>query len=266
MPSFDIAEDTANWLQLRPAVVQPVHESKPDGEIIFALATKLGLGEHFFNGDINAALDHQLAPTGFTAQQLRANPGGLRAKSETRHQKYAEADPLSGKPRGFDTPTGRIEIFSSTFAKAGCAPLPEFSAARDSDEQYPLRLTFFRDIHFCDEQHRNIPRLRRAVPEPFLEIHPGTAREKEIADGEWISLETANGKVTLKARFNDSLHPQVVTTVYGWWQPCDELKLGGYDPFRPDGANTNLLIPNSDNDPISASVAHRGQRCRVAKP
>jgi anaerobic selenocysteine-containing dehydrogenase len=265
MPSFDIAEDTASWLQLRPAVVEPVHESKPDTEIIFALATKLGLGEDFFNGDINAALNHQLAPTGFTAEQLRAHPGGLRAKSETRHQKYAEADPLSGKPRGFDTPTGRIEIFSSTFAKAGYAPLPEFSAARDNDEQYPLRLTFFRDIHFCDEQHRNIPRLRRAVPEPFLEIHPGTARDKDIANGEWICLETAMGKVKLKARFNGTLHPKVVTTVYGWWQPCDELKLPGYDPFGPGGANTNLLIPNNDSDPISASVAHRGQRCRLTK-
>jgi anaerobic selenocysteine-containing dehydrogenase len=143
--------------------------------------------------------------------------------------------------------------------------LPDFEIDNETNEQYPLTLTFFRDIHFCDEQHRNIPRLRRAIPEPYLEIHPNTAREKRIAEGEWLYLETRTGKVKLKARFNDSLHPNVVTTVYGWWQPCEELKLPGYDPFRPEGANTNLLIPNSDNDPISASVAHRGQRCRVRK-
>lgn len=264
MPSFDIAEDTVNWLQLRPAVVPPVHESRPDAEIIFALAAKLGLGEHFFQGDINAALDHQLAPTGLTAQQLRGHPGGLQAKSDTRYRKYAEVEPVNGKPRGFDTPTGKLEIFSTTFAMAGYPPLPEFSSARN-DEQFPLVLTFYRDIHFCDQQHRNIPRLRRPLPEPFVEMHPSTAEERSIADGEWIFLETSTGKVRLKAKFNDSLDPMVVTTIYGWWQPCEELNLPGYDPFRPNGANTNLLIPNSDNDPISASVAHRGQRCRLTK-
>jgi anaerobic selenocysteine-containing dehydrogenase len=242
-----------------------VYESKPDAEIIFALATKLGLGEYFFDGDIDAALNFQLAPTGLTTRQLRASPGGVRAKSETRHRKYAELDPASGRPHGFNTPTGRIEIFSTTFANAGYAPLPEFSPDNKDNAQYPLRLTFFRDVHFCDEQHRNIPRLRRAVPEPCLEMHPRTAHEKGIADGESIYLETATGKVKLKAKFNDSLHPQVVATVYGWWQPCAELQLAGYDPFRANGANTNLLIPNTDKDPISASVAHRGQRCRVTK-
>jgi anaerobic selenocysteine-containing dehydrogenase len=265
MPSFDIAEDTVNWLQLRPAVVPPLHQSKPDTEIIFSLAAKLGLGEQFFNGDITAALDHQLAPLGLRAQELRRTPGGVRVNSATRYQKYAELEVATGGSRGFDTPSGKIEIFSTIFANAGYAPLPDFSSARDGDERFPLVLTFFRDIHFCDEQHRNIPRLRRAVREPFLELHPGAAKAKGVADGEWVWLETAGGKVKLKAKFNDALHPQVVATVYGWWQPCEELQLAGYHPFDSDGANTNLLIHNSDNDPISASVAHRGQPCRISR-
>jgi anaerobic selenocysteine-containing dehydrogenase len=265
MPSFDIAEDTVNWVQLRPAVVPPVYESKPDVEIIFALATRLGLGEHFFHGDIEAALNFQLAPTGLTAQELRESPGGVRVASETGYRKYAEADPITGRSRGFDTPSRKIEIFSTSFANAAYAPLPEFSIDKEINERYPFTLTFFRDIHFCDEQHRNMPRLRRVVPEPFLEVHPSTAQEQGIENGEWIFLETETGKVKLKAKFNDSLHPKVMTTVYGWWQACQELKLAGYDPFHSDGANTNLLIPNSDSDPISASVAHRGQRCRVSK-
>jgi hypothetical protein len=56
-----------------------------------------------------------------------------------------------------------------------------------------------------------------------------------------------------------------VATVYGWWQACQLSKLSGYDPFSEDGANANLLIDNSDVDPISASVAHRSQRCRIRK-
>jgi anaerobic selenocysteine-containing dehydrogenase len=96
-------------------------------------------------------------------------------------------------------------------------------------------------------------------------MHPAAAEAQDIQDGEWVYLETRTGKVRLKARFNNSLHPQVVAMVYGWWQACRELNLGGYDPFNENGANTNLLIANADSDPISASVAHRGQPCRICK-
>ncbi|MBM2806059.1 MAG: molybdopterin oxidoreductase [Deltaproteobacteria bacterium] len=265
LPSFEIAEDTLSWAQLRPAVAKPVGESRSEVEIIFDLANRMGLSQHFFDGDIEAAYAHQLAPSGLTTKQLRANPVGMRAPVITRYEKYAEIDSLNEKPRGFDTPTGKIEIYATTFAEAGYPPLPQFETSDQANDQYPLTLTFFRDIHFCDEQHRNIPRLRRAVPEPFIEIHPNAAEAKGIAEGEWIFLETKTGRVKLKVKYNDSLHPNVVTTVYGWWQACQELNLTGHDPFSQNGANTNLLIPNSDNDAISASVAHRGQRCRVIK-
>jgi anaerobic selenocysteine-containing dehydrogenase len=132
-------------------------------------------------------------------------------------------------------------------------------------QDYPLVLTFFRLVQFCNEQHRNIPRLRRPVPEPFLEIHPHTATGAGITEGDWIVVETATGRVKLKAKFRDSLHPQVVATPYGWWQGCQELGLPGYDPFGPEGANANLLIPNTAIDPISGSVPHRSQKCRVRK-
>jgi anaerobic selenocysteine-containing dehydrogenase len=263
LPSFEMAEDTLNWAQLRPAVVKPLHESRSDAEIIFDLAKRLGLSEQFFDGDIDAALNYQLAPSGFSTQQLRANPIGMRSGAVTRHLKYAESSLPGDKPVGFNTPTGKVEIYSTTFMETGYAPLPQFEQTAD-DEAFPLTLTFFRDIHFCDDQHRNIPRLRRKMPEPFLEINPSTAKAQEIKDGAWIFLETTSGRVKLKAKFNESLHPNVVATVYGWWQACQELKLHGHDPFSENGANTNLLVPNTDVDPVSASIAHRAQRCRIA--
>lgn len=107
---------------------------------------------------------------------------------------------------------------------------------------------------FYGEQHRNIPRLRRPVPEPFLEIHMHTAPAVGIIDGEWAVVETATGKVRLKAKFRDSLHPRVVATQYGWWQGCKELGRLAYDPFGPGGTNANLLVPNEAVDPIGGSV------------
>lgn len=263
MPYFEIAENTMNWIQFRPAVVQPVGESRSDTEVIFDLAKRLGMAERFFDGDVETALNYQLAPSGLSAEQLRTGSAGFRAPTKTRYQKYAEIDPTNGAPIGFGTATRGIEIFSTAFANAGYPALPQFQSGAGDSDQYPLTLTFFRLIQFCDEHHRNIPRLRRSVPEPVLEIHPETANAQGINNGDWIFLETATGKVKLKAKLNESLHPKVVATVYGWWQACQQLKIPGHDPFTQGGANTNVLIPNCDVDPISASVAHRSQPCRI---
>jgi anaerobic selenocysteine-containing dehydrogenase len=98
-----------------------------------------------------------------------------------------------------------------------------------------------------------------------LEINPETAASLSVQADEWIRLETAMGGIRLKAKLNSCLHPKVVATQYGWWQACNELGLPGYDAFGPRGANVNLLISNDATDPISGSVPHRSQPCRVRK-
>ena len=270
-PPYALAEHTGTWAQFRPAVVPPVHEARPDLEIIFDLAQRLGLGGHFFGGDIESALNYHLAPSGLSVQQLREHPVGVRGPGQTRYRKYAEIDPQTGQPRGFATPTRKLEIYSTSFARAGHPPLPvvwEPAAASrrpDTEEEYPLTLTFARLVQYCDDGHRNLPRLRRQAREPLLEIHPATAGASSIEDNEWVVLETPAGAVTVKAKLNASLHPKVVATQYGWWQECQQLAAPAYDPFRPEGANVNLLIPDDVIDPISGSVPHRAQRCRVRK-
>ena len=269
-PFFPGTPETAAWSQLRKAVIQPLHDSRPDLEIVFDLARRLGLAEHFFNGDIEAAWNDHLAPSGLTVRQLRDRPVGIGGKVLTRYQKYAATNPKTGRPNGFPTPTGRVELYSTRFATAGYAPLPEYvepveSPLSASHSSYPLVLTGFRSLNYCDQQHRNIPRLRRGVPEPVVELHPETAAKLNIENGEWAIVETQAGKIKLKAAYNAALHPGVVCAPYGWWQGCRELGLPGYDPLSSDGANVNLLIPNADIDPTSASVPHRSRMCRVRR-
>jgi anaerobic selenocysteine-containing dehydrogenase len=271
-PSFGGATDTATWAQLRKAVVPPVAESRSDLEIIFDLAGRLGLGAHFFDGDLAAAFNHHLAPSGLTVEQLRAHPIGVRVDASTRYRKYAAVDPRTGQVRGFATTTRKLELYATRFARVGYAPLPVYQEPVDSpigrsqaSQEYPLVLTFHRLMQFCDEQQRHVPRLRRQAPEPLLEIHPRAAAAADIADGEWVVVETATGRVRLKAKYSEALHPRVVATTHGWWQGCPEPGLSGYDPLGADGANANLLIPNEAIDPISASVPHRSRMCRVRK-
>jgi len=248
-PPYALAEHTGTWAQDRPAVVPPVHQARPDLEIIFDLARRLGLGGEFFGGDIQAAFDHQLAPSGLSVSRLRDHPAGLRAPGQTRYRKYADIDAGTGQPRGFATPAGKLEIYSTSFARAGHPPLPTVREPAvpgrpAADEDYPLSLTFARLVHYCDDGHRNVPRLGRQAPEPFPETHPATARTSGIQDGDWVLLETPAGAVTVTAKLSASLDPTVVATRYGWWQECQQLSAPGYDPFGPEGANVNLLIPD----------------------
>ena len=123
---FEISQEAQSLIQLRPAVVPPPGEARPDTDIIFDLAARLGLAAQFWHGDIEAAYRHQLAPTGVTLEQLRAAPGGVRVPLQTRHAKHAEPD-ANGAPRGFATPSRKVELYSQTFLEHGYAPLPEFA-------------------------------------------------------------------------------------------------------------------------------------------
>ena len=266
---FEVNQDAHSLIQLRSAVVPPPGEARSDTEIVFDLATRLGLGTEFWDGDIEAAYRHQLAPSGVTLEQLRAAPCGVRVPLQTRHAKHAELD-ANGTPRGFATPSRRVELYSQVFLDHGYAPLPEFVeppigpvARPDLAARYPLILTSAKSSVFCESQHRALRSLRKHAPDPEVTLHPSAAQDRGIADGDWVSIETPEGRVRARARFNDNLDPRVVVGEHGWWQGCAELGLPGYDPFEPTGANLNLLIGTATRDPVSGTAAHKSYLCEI---
>jgi anaerobic selenocysteine-containing dehydrogenase len=102
---FEVSQAAESLVQLRSPLVPPVGEARPDIEVIFDLATRLGLAAHFFDGSVDAGWAHHLGPSGITLQQLRADPAGVRSPLETRHRKYAAAGD-DGLPAGFATQEG----------------------------------------------------------------------------------------------------------------------------------------------------------------
>ena len=264
--------DANGWTQLRQMVVPPPASTRPDMAVIFDLACRLGMADHFFGGDMEAAMRYQLEPSGITLDRLRANPVGIKTEVVTRYRKYAELDAKSGHPSGFATPSRKLELYSPRLAAAGYDPLPKHEepaespiGAGQSSGDYPLVLTSFRLLQFVNQQHRHIPRLRDRAREPLVEVHPETASAIGVPDGGWVHVETISGKARLKAKYNDSLHHRVVCVPYGWWQGCEELGLPGHDPLSSEGANINLAISNTYIDPIGASVPHRSRMCRISK-
>ena len=174
-------EAGAALVQLRPQAVPSLGESRSDTWIAFQLAMRLGLGDKFWHGDIEAAHDHYLAPTGLTMAVLRQKPGGIRVAVTQRRFRHAER--ADGRDRGFDTPSRLVELYSTTLAAHGYDPLPSY-APPPLDPRFPLLLTCAKVPHYCQSQHRDIASLRRHVPDPMLELHPDLATEHEIAEGD----------------------------------------------------------------------------------
>jgi anaerobic selenocysteine-containing dehydrogenase len=266
---FDISADAQTMVQLRPAVVPPQGKARPDTDIIFDLAVRMRLGDAFWGGDVDAAYRHQLAPSGVTLEQLRARPEGVRVPLAAQYAKHALPD-AQGHPRGFPTPSRRIEFWSETFRAAGLSPLPDYvepavspTARPDLAARFPLVLTCAKPTVFCQTQHRALPSLRRRAPDPEVELHPDAAAARGIAAGDWISLETETGGMRARALLNAALDPRVVVGQHGWWQKCDEGRAPGYDPFSPTGSNFNLTVDPAVRDPISGTVSHRANLCQV---
>jgi anaerobic selenocysteine-containing dehydrogenase len=267
---FETSAEAQSYVQLRRRVVEPRGEARSDTEIVFDLARRLGLGAHFWDGDVEAAYRYRLGPSGVSLQTLRDQPGGVRVPQPTRYRKFAEQ--VDGTARGFNTPTRKIELYSQTMLEHGYPPLPEYEEPRmgplsrpELVERFPLILTCAKNPLFCETQHRALPSLRRKAMDPEVELHPATAAARGIRPGDWVRVETPEGSIRARALLDESLDPNVVCGQHGWWQSCPTVGAPGYDPFGPTGSNYNLLIGNEAIDPVSGSVPHRAYLCQVRR-
>jgi anaerobic selenocysteine-containing dehydrogenase len=255
--------------QRRRRVTEPLHDRRPDVEIVFDLAVRLGLGERFAGGDVEAAYDEVLAPAGLTWAGLLDQPDGVRVAPEVRHEKHAELD-AAGHPAGFATPTRKVELFVDAWAAHGQPAVPTYLEPAESPlstpelaRDYPLVLTNAKRPQYLHSQHRGIAAIRRTHPQPTIEIHPETAARYGVEHRSWVVVESLRGAARARADVTEAIMPGVVCANHGWWEACEQLGLPALDPYDRSGANVNLLVHNEVRDPISGGVPHRSSLCRI---
>ena len=131
-----------------------------------------------------------------------------------------------GNP-GFNTPTGRIELWSTFFNAWDLEPMPYFEepepspySTPDLSEKYPLILTTgARSWWSFHSEHRQIPSLRAHKPWPTIEVHPLTAAENGLKDGDWCWVENDRGRCKRVVKTTEIVDPKVVSADHGWWLP-----------------------------------------------
>jgi anaerobic selenocysteine-containing dehydrogenase len=220
-------------VRTRMPVIPPLGQALPEWKFFSLLGQRLGYGQFFpFTSDeevVEAVLDR----AGWTGHEP-ATP----ATNGHRLQK------------GFTTPSGKIELYSTALEEQGFDPLPTAPLDWPNDDVYPYYLiTGARVPQFYHSQHRNIPGLRRAHPEPLAEMSPSLASAVGVGDGDEVKLETRVGTAVYKARVVDRIHPRTVSIPHGW--------TGAH--------NANWLVDDLSCDPLAATPPYRDMRCRVER-
>jgi anaerobic selenocysteine-containing dehydrogenase len=244
------------WVGIYNKVVDPPGEARSDWQIYLDLAVRMGYGEYFWQGDMDACLREQLAPSGITLEELRASPRGIFIKrtEAVPQQQYRRYTQLFK-----DLPHGKVQCYNEFLGgKENCdgtgrlAYLPVYQGppegiaeTPDLAKEYPLVISDVHAHRFSQHSYlHNIPYLRQQQPYPWIKINPAAAKKYGIADGDWVRVESKHGWCKFKAEYFEGISPEVLMTRRGWWQSCDELGLPGYDVF--DGGSEVNNLYNAD--------------------
>ena len=220
-----------------------VAESKPDWEINLELAKRLN-PEACPWENVEQLLDEMLKPSGMTFKELREQGPVYRPFEYRKHERGLLRP--DRKP-GFNTPTGKVELYNERLKSFGLDPLPLFEEPPESPvstpnllKDFPLVLTTgAKTVAFFHSEHRQIPWLREINPDPVVEIHPDTAKGLGIGNGEWVWIETKRGRCKQKAKLTLGIDPRVVMAQHAWWfpeEPASEPSL-----FKTFESNINVV-------------------------
>ena len=244
-----------------------VGETRSDIEVCIELGKKLYPDMWPFK-DVPDFFTQQLQP------ELGVNFDGLREKGvhqpKYEYKKYEKGKLRGDGEPGFNTVTGMVELNSTLFEAWGEDPLPYYKEPPYSPistpelfKEYPLILTTgarkFTSFH---SEHRQIPSLREIDPDPIVEIHPETARNMGIKEGDWVLMENMFGKAKSKAHLTPCIHPKVIHATHGWWFP----EKPGEEPglFGVWEANVNTLVPHKHIGRLGFGAPLKQMICKIS--
>jgi anaerobic selenocysteine-containing dehydrogenase len=212
--------------------VAELEECWPDFKILSELAEKTGLGEYFWEGE-KEFLDFILKPAGIDFEKFREQ-GSMTGEIEYHHY----------KEKGFNTPSGKVELFSAQLQEWGLDPIPVYYELQETPlgdpelaREYPLVFTSWKSEYYRHSGQRQVKSLRDQHPEPLVYINPKTAAESGINEGDWVWVATKRGRIRQKAALSDDIDPRVVGVDYAWWFP----EKGPDDLYGWRESNINIL-------------------------
>ena len=219
--------------------IEPPGDARQDWRIIQDIARALGRERGFTFGQPRDILD----------ELRRASAGGIADYAGITYEKIERqmgvfwpcpTDDHPGTPRLFEPGS-----WNSVARGAGPFYFPDGRAhfnvaaysppAEDTDADYPLMLTTGRVVSqfLSGEQTRRIGPLVEQYAQPRIEMHPQLAEKLGLKDGEWATVESRRGRVTLKLMVVTTIRPDTVFVPYHWPGPksINQVTIAAQDPI-----------------------------------
>lgn len=245
MPLQMLAYQLRTFMQWVDAVVEPRGEARQEWEILRDICAELGLVPSSVKevqrlGRIGRALKPRtmfeamlrlgpygdrfgLRRGGLNARVLRANPHGVVLADEV---------PTGVLPGRITHSDNRIHLAPPEIHHE----VDRLLAATQFDPDYPLRLFGRRELRSINSWMKNAQKLTVGGSGPTAQLHPRTAAELSVVEGESIRISSAGGEVHAVAELTDDVMVGTVCLPHGW----------GHE-VGVDGRSAGIGGPNSNS-------------------
>lgn len=129
----------------------------------------------------------------------------------------------------FDTPSGKIEIYSRKIAELNDPDIPSIPTYIEAwegrndplAEKYPLQMLSTHSLVRAHSQFDNLPWLRELHPQTIL-MNSDDAQARGIGEGDMVHIFNDRGEMIIPARLSERIMPGVVDIKQGAWYSPDE--------------------------------------------
>ena len=202
------------------APLQKVGDAKPDHQIIAEIGHAMGIMPVYNDDDFWKSA---LSPVNIDLTQLKAQTSII-ADVEPQHS-------LSYLSVGFDTPSGKVELYSQKLHALKLDPIPVYRSNLPVTDRYSLRVTTAKSRYYMFSHGRQISALRERHPFPIVKIHSLLGKKENLKEGDIAAIETAADKIIYQVvSFDDNLNINTVIADLSWWFPemKNELLSGAF--------------------------------------
>ena len=126
-------------------------------------------------------------------------------------------------------------------------------AAEQLDADYPLILMAGQRRSYNANQIIRRPGWRKSDIDGSLRIHPDDLAAINAVDGDWVSVETRTGRLTVRAEANDRMRPGMIALPHGYGMKIKDAN----GAMVTAGPRINRLTASDECDPIAATPYHK---------
>ncbi len=226
------------YVQLKPKVVDPAGEVKPESEIYYLLAQKLGFSKEEIEKYIPEPGNENIE--NFLKSKVKEFPKLNWSQLKEKPEIAPGNQSIAFEDLKFNTASGKIELFSEEAAqKWNVNALPTYEPLIDEEtkleRKFPLQLLSPNTKNRIHSQFGNLEVIKQFSDGPEAILNASDAIDRGINDGDSIRIYNDRGELKTKAKLNFSIKKGCVVYYNGWW-----LQEGGTPNLLSKGRETDM--------------------------